>query len=46
MPPIWPEHLDDIRELLTEEEWEKLLRRHWSPWPVETTPQLKAPNAA
>ena len=32
-PPIWPDDLDDVRELLTDEEWEKLLRRHWSPWP-------------
>jgi hypothetical protein len=32
-PPIWPDDLDDVREPLTDEEWEDLLRRHWTPWP-------------
>lgn len=37
-PPIWPDDLDDIRELLSDADWRRLLRRHWGPWPVETTP--------
>jgi len=42
-PPIWPHDLDDIRELLTDEEWQELLRRHWSPWPMEATPPGAGP---
>jgi hypothetical protein len=43
-PPIWPEMLDDIHELLTQEEWEALLMRHRSPWPLETTPPGARPG--
>ncbi len=43
-PPIWPDDLDGIPELLTEEEWEELLRTHWSPWPLETTQQAESPE--
>jgi hypothetical protein len=45
-PPIWPDDLGDVRELLTEEEWRKLLRRDWSPWPLgEVAAPPKAPTA-
>ena len=43
-PPIWPDDLHDVRELLTDEEWEELLRRHWSGWPLETTPPGTGPG--
>jgi len=45
-PPIWPHDLDDIRELLTDEEWRELLRRQGSLWPLEAATHPKAPNAA
>jgi hypothetical protein len=45
-PPIWPEDLDDVRELVSDEEWRELLRRHWSPWPLETIRKPKARTAA
>ena len=55
IPPIWPEDLPLIRELLTEEEYPELLRRMVQVLPnaplldysqVFAEPELKAPNAA
>ena len=54
-PPIWPEHLPLIRELLTDEEYAELLRRLVQVLPngplldyrqVFGEHELKAPNAA
>ncbi len=52
-PPIWPEDLPLIRELLTDEEYAELLRRMaqvYGPlldcWQAFGEQELKAPNAA
>ena len=34
-PPIAVDDLPKIRPLLTEDEWLELLRRHWSPGPLD-----------
>ncbi len=42
--PIWPEDLPLIRELLTDEEFEKAAQQDGSSPPSRTTPSRKAPT--